>query len=100
MVKPTADQFIRVQLAPDVFTSISREVVKSVGHPKPNDLGRYEVTLDLSDRWRYKTPTLRNIALTAPYMHDGSLLLWQGTRRYYLEGKKRLPAIHRQGKMC
>lgn len=86
MVKPTADQFIRVQLAPGVFTSISREVVKSVGHPKPNDLGRYEVTLDLSDRWRYKTPTLRNIALTAPYMHDGSLSTLHEVVMFYNQG--------------
>jgi cytochrome c peroxidase len=38
-----------------------------------NDLGRYEITLDPADRWKYKTPSLRNVALTAPYMHDGSL---------------------------
>jgi cytochrome c peroxidase len=29
------------------------------------------VTQDPADRWRYKTPTLRNVALTAPYMHNG-----------------------------
>ena len=38
-----------------------------------NDLGRYEVTGDPADRWRFSTPGLRNVALTAPYMHDGSL---------------------------
>jgi len=38
-----------------------------------NDLGRYEVTRDPADRWKYKTPSLRNVALTRPYMHDGSL---------------------------
>ncbi len=38
-----------------------------------NDLGRYEVTGDPADRWRFRTPGLRNVALTAPYMHDGSL---------------------------
>lgn len=36
------------------------------------DLGRYEVTKDDADRGAFKTPTLRNVALTAPYMHDGS----------------------------
>jgi cytochrome c peroxidase len=39
--------------------------------PKP-DLGRYEVTKRDEDRGAFKTPTLRNIVLTAPYMHDGS----------------------------
>ena len=36
------------------------------------DLGRYEVTRRDEDRGAFKTPTLRNVALTAPYMHDGS----------------------------
>jgi len=32
-----------------------------------------EVTGLAADRWKFKTPTLRNVALTGPYMHDGSL---------------------------
>ncbi|WP_250632954.1 cytochrome-c peroxidase [Rhodoflexus caldus] len=36
-------------------------------------LGRQRITLQPSDFGKYKTPTLRNIMLTAPYMHDGSL---------------------------
>ena len=39
--------------------------------PKP-DLGRSEVTKKDEDKGKFKTPTLRNIAQTAPYMHDGS----------------------------
>lgn len=35
------------------------------------DLGREEVTGDPADRAKFKVPTLRNIELTAPYMHDG-----------------------------
>ncbi len=38
-----------------------------------DDAGRQRITLDPLDRGKFKTPTLRNIALTAPYMHDGSL---------------------------
>jgi len=37
------------------------------------DLGRYAVTKNDADRGAFKTPALRNVALTAPYMHDGSL---------------------------
>lgn len=37
------------------------------------DVGRYRITLDSSDIGRFKTPTLRNVMLTAPYMHNGSL---------------------------
>lgn len=40
---------------------------------KINDSGLYEVTHIEADRGKFKTPSLRNIALTAPYMHDGSL---------------------------
>lgn len=36
-------------------------------------LGRYVVTLKPSDIGRFRTPSLRNVALTAPYMHDGSV---------------------------
>jgi len=61
-----------VQLAPGVTVKVPRKVVESVGDPLPGDLGRYEVTQDPIDRWRYKTPSLRNVALTAPYMHNGS----------------------------
>jgi cytochrome c peroxidase len=35
------------------------------------DLGRYNVTHEDEDKLKFKTPSLRNIALTAPYMHDG-----------------------------
>lgn len=36
-----------------------------------NDKGRYEVTKDSADLGRFKVPGLRNVALTAPYMHNG-----------------------------
>lgn len=41
--------------------------------PPASDLGRAEVTLDPADNWHFRTPSLRNVALTAPYLHDGSL---------------------------
>ncbi|MEO7734981.1 MAG: hypothetical protein ABIY55_28765 [Kofleriaceae bacterium] len=37
------------------------------------ELGRFAVTLDPRDLAAFKTPGLRNVALTAPYMHDGSV---------------------------
>ncbi|MGY6276146.1 cytochrome-c peroxidase [Methylomonas sp. MgM2] len=40
---------------------------------KSSELGRFAVTDRFDDLGAFKTPTLRNIALTAPYMHDGSL---------------------------
>jgi cytochrome c peroxidase len=39
---------------------------------KDPDVGREEVTKDPRDRGKFKTPGLRNVALTYPYLHDGS----------------------------
>ena len=39
----------------------------------PNDLGRALITLDSVDRGKFRVPSLRNVALTPPYMHDGSI---------------------------
>lgn len=38
-----------------------------------NDLGRYTVTGNESDKYSFKVPSLRNIAVTGPYLHDGSI---------------------------
>ena len=40
--------------------------------PELTDIGRFKVTNVEADKGAFKTPSLRNIALTAPYMHDGS----------------------------
>ena len=86
MVGRTLADPVRVELAPDVFTTVDRSVVDSVGDPLPADLGRYEVTYAPTDRWRFKTPTLRNVALTAPYMHDGSLPTLREVVEFYSAG--------------
>lgn len=36
-----------------------------------NDMGRYSVTLNQADKYRFKVPSLRNLSYTTPYMHDG-----------------------------
>ncbi len=54
-----------------------------VAWDRPSDLGRYEVTERPDDRWRYRTPTLRNVALTPPYMHDGSIATLAAVVEYY-----------------
>lgn len=63
----------RVQAAPGVFLEVDMAIIDQVGEPRPADLGHYEVSQDPADRWKYRTPSLRNVALSAPYMHDGSL---------------------------
>lgn len=48
--------------------------------------GRAAITLDESERGRFKTPTLRGVALTAPYMHDGSLATLEEVVAFYRKG--------------
>ncbi|MEH0158466.1 cytochrome c peroxidase [Limibacter armeniacum] len=48
--------------------------------------GRYRITLDSADMGRYKTPTLRNITLTAPYMHDGRFATLDDVLEFYQQG--------------
>ena len=41
------------------------------GLEQTDEKGRYKVTRQARDRFRFSTPSLRNVELTAPYMHDG-----------------------------
>jgi cytochrome c peroxidase len=43
------------------------------GESAPSDLGRFNVTGRQEDRYVFRVPSLRNVALTAPYFHDGSV---------------------------
>lgn len=52
----------------------------------PKDLGRYAVTRIEADKGAFKTPILRNVALTAPYMHDGSLRTLKDVVDFYVGG--------------
>jgi cytochrome c peroxidase len=82
----------RVILAPGVFVDVPTEIVRSVSRPvEGNDLGRYEVSGDPDDRWRFLTPTLRNVAITAPYMHDGSLRTLEAVIDFYDAGGEANP---------
>jgi cytochrome c peroxidase len=51
-----------------------------------DDLGRFLVTKTDADRGKYKTPTLRGVKLTAPYMHDGSLKTLEEVVEFYNKG--------------
>lgn len=53
---------------------------------KLEDEGRYAVTKNEADRGAFKTPSLRNIALTGPYMHDGSLKTLKDVIDFYIGG--------------
>ncbi len=51
-----------------------------------SELGRFVITEDFSDVGAFKTPTLRNVALTFPYMHDGSLQTLEDVVEFYNNG--------------
>ena len=54
-------------------------------YPEPN-LGLYSFTEDAADIGKFKAPTLRNIAVTAPYMHDGSIATLNEVIDHYAVG--------------
>ena len=56
-----------------------------LSYPAPN-VGIYEFTHQKADIGKFKAPTLRNIALTAPYMHDGSIPTLDGVLDHYSAG--------------
>jgi len=81
MWKPGAES--RVQLAPGKHVMVHSDVFREAAEPVPNDLGLYEITGRPEDRWKYRTPGLRNVALTGPYMHDGSIVTLEDVVRFY-----------------
>lgn len=55
------------------------------------DPGRFRLTGDSSDLARFKVPSLRNVELTAPYMHDGSMATLADVIQHYNTGGKAHP---------
>lgn len=76
----------RVALAPGVFVDVDTSIIDSVGEKTPADTGLYEITQNPNDRWKYKTPSLRNVTLTAPYIHNGSLSRLEDVMNFYNKG--------------
>jgi len=60
------------------------------------DLGRYLVTGRDEDRGCFKTPPVRNAALTAPYMHDGSLATLEDVLDWYAKGGHPNPQLSKK----
>jgi cytochrome c peroxidase len=65
----------------------------SMDRPKP-DLGQYNITGQEADKGAFKTPTLREIAQTGPYMHDGSLATLEEVVEHYDKGGIKNPWLH------
>lgn len=71
--------------ATDLFTDQS---FRNNGLPPTalNDLGRYAVTLNSADKYRFKVPGLRNVEKTGPYMHDGRFRTLEAVLNHYSDG--------------
>ena len=57
------------------------------------DEGRAIVTEQQEDRGKFKTPTLREVVRTAPYMHDGSLATLEDVVNFYANGGRKNPYL-------
>lgn len=68
-----------------------------IGMDKPEpDLGRYEISKREEDKGAFKTPTLREIEHTAPYMHDGSMQSLEEVVEHYNKGGIKNPWLSQQ----
>jgi cytochrome c peroxidase len=69
--------------ATDLFTDNSFRNNGLQPNPAINDKGRYNVTNSETDKYKFKVPSLRNIAKTKPYMHDGRLFTLEAVLDHY-----------------
>lgn len=77
------------RLAPAFLRAKARGVdvdVAVLSDKKTSELGRFAITDTLDDLGAFKTSTLRNVALTAPYMHDGSIATLRDVVVHYNNG--------------
>jgi len=58
---------------------------------KPLDYGRWNVTENSADIFAFRTPPLRNVALTSPYMHNGAYPDLESSIRHHLNPSEALP---------
>lgn len=73
------------------FTNLSLQNNGLYANKYPADSGRMRITHKEVDRDKFKVPTLRNIEVTAPYMHDGSIASLEEVIDHYASGGKNHP---------
>jgi len=80
----------RKAFAESAFHNTGLYNIDAQGSYPPSDTGLYDITLDDKDMGRFRTPSLRNIAVTAPYMHDGSIATLAEVIDHYAAGGRTL----------
>lgn len=68
------------------FANIGLYNLDAEGAYPPGQQGLFEFTADPADKGKYRSPSLRNVTLTAPYMHDGSIATLEEVVRHYEAG--------------
>ncbi len=76
----------------ELFTDFSFRN-NGVSTAKSKDKGRSIITLNAEDDYKFKVPSLRNIAVTAPYMHDGRFYTLDEVMDHYAGGVNDLPTL-------
>ena len=66
---------------------------KFLSREELSELGRFTVTLNLRDVGAFKTPTLRNVAVTGPYMHNGEFETLEEVVEFYNQGGRKNPFL-------
>jgi cytochrome c peroxidase len=79
-VPDLAGEFLEADL------TLSEVDVEVLTDPRTSELGRFAISHGFGDLGSFKTPTLRNVALTAPYMHDGSIETLEEVMIHYMNG--------------
>lgn len=77
--------------SPDFTGDEFRNVGLYTGRPGYNDAGRFEITRDSTDLGKFKVPGLRNVALTAPYMHNGMFQTLDEVIEFYDQPNQTIP---------
>src|ERR1700682_2675013 len=69
----------------EFHNTVLYNLADTLSYPAPS-VGTYEYTKIVADIGKFKAPTLWNIAITAPYMHDGSIATLEGVLDHYAAG--------------
>lgn len=80
ILEPVLDGFLE-----KIRSGVNPDDIK-LADQQHSELGRFNVTKIISDIGKFKTPSLRNVALTGPYMHDGSISTLEEVIEYYDKG--------------
>lgn len=97
----TADELAGYQLVQQKCAPCHKEPLftdfsfrnNGIGIGANNDMGRFDVTLNDADKYKFKVPSLRNLAYTPPYMHDGRFYTLEAVINHYSNTVQQTPNL-------